>query len=111
MLEADVIKFCDEHMIDMAPTTCVTCRLVTRTVRGPVLPELIKLIKARAAVAAEIPAAAQRFATRIDERPPTLTLSESDMSLAESLFGRGKMSPPTLFDDLTREYVSSSGSE
>ena len=105
LLEAGVIKFCDEHMIDMAPTTCVTCRLVTRTVRGPVLPELIKLVKAKTAVDTEIPAAAQRFAVRIDERPPTLTLSESDMSLAESLFGRGKMSPPSLFEDLTKEYL------
>ena len=105
MLEAGVIKFCDEHKVDMAPSTCVTCRLVSRTVRGPVLPELIKLLKARAAAATEIPAAAQRFATRIDEKPPTLTLSESDMSLAQSLFGRGKMAPPTLFDELTREYL------
>ena len=80
LLEANVIKFCDEHKIDMAPSTCVTCRLVSRTVRGPVLPELIKLLKAKAAAATEIPAAAQRFATRIDEKPPTLTLSESDMS-------------------------------
>ena len=89
----------------MAPSTCVTCRLVSRTVRGPVLPELIKLLKAKAAAATEIPAAAQRFATRIDEKPPTLTFSGSDMSLAESLFGRGKMAPPTLFDELTREYL------
>ena len=105
LMEADVIKFCDEHKIDMAPSTCVTCRLVSRTVRGPVLPELIKMLKARAAAATEIPAAAQRFAMRIDEKPPTLTLSESDMSLAQSLFGRGKMAPPTLFDELTREYL------
>ena len=27
------------------------------------------------------------------------------MSLAESIFGRGKMVPPTLFDELTREYL------
>ena len=105
LFEAGVIKFCDEHKVDVAPSTCVTCRLVSRTVRGPVLPELIKLIKAKAADTTEIPAAAQRFATRIDEKPPTLTLSESDMSLAQSLFGRGKMVPPTMFDDLTREYL------
>ena len=76
LLEAGVIKFCDDHKVNIAPSTCVTCRLVSRTVRGPVLPELIKLIKAKAAGATEIPAAAQRFATRIDEKPPTLTLSE-----------------------------------
>ena len=75
LMEADVIKFCDEHKIDMAPSTCVTCRLVSRTVRGPVLPELIKMLKAKAAAATEIPTADQRFATRIDEKPPTLTLS------------------------------------
>ena len=45
MLEAGVIRFCDEHKIDMVLSTCVTCRLVSRTVRGPVLPELIKLFK------------------------------------------------------------------
>ena len=101
LLAAGVIKLCDEHKVDMAPSTCVTCRLVSRTVRGPVLPELIRLIKAKSAAAA----AAQRFATRIDEKPPTLTLSESDMPLAESLFGRGKMAPSTLFDELTREYL------
>ena len=46
MLEAGVIKFCDEHKIDMALSTCVTSRLVSRSVRGPVLPELIKLVRA-----------------------------------------------------------------
>ena len=66
MLEAGVIKFCDEHKIDMALSTCVTCRLVSRTVRGPVLPELIKMFMAKAAAATEFPAAAQRFATRMD---------------------------------------------
>ena len=66
MLEAGVIKFCDEHKIDMAPSTCVTCRLVSRTVRGPVLPGLIKLFKAKAAAATEFPAAAQRLATGFD---------------------------------------------
>ena len=105
LLEAGVVKLCDEHNVDMAPTTCVTCRLVSRTVRGPVLTELIKLVRSKSAAAAEIPAAAMRFATRIDEKPPTLTLSDSDMSLAESLFDRGKMSPPTMFDELTREYL------
>ena len=105
MFEAGVVKFCDEHKVDIAPSKCLTCRLVSRTDRGPMLPELIKLIKSKSADTAEIPAAAQMFATRIDEKPPTLTLSESDMSLAQSLSGRGKMVPPTMFDKLTREYL------
>ena len=43
MVEAGVIRFCDEHKIDMVLSTCVICRLVSRTVRDPVLPELIKM--------------------------------------------------------------------
>ena len=46
MVEAGAIKFCDERKIDMALSTCVICRLVSRSVRGPVLPELIKLFRA-----------------------------------------------------------------
>ena len=45
------------------------------------------------------------FTTGIDEKPPTLTFSDSDMSLAGSLFGQGKMAPPSPFDDLTKEYL------
>ena len=32
-MEVGVIGFCDEHRIDMALSTCVTSRLVSRTVR------------------------------------------------------------------------------
>ena len=46
MVEAGVIRFCDERKIDMALSTCVICGLVSRSVRGPVLPELIKLVRA-----------------------------------------------------------------
>ena len=91
LFEAAVLKLCDEHKVDMASTTHVTCRLVSRTVRAPVLFELIKLAKSQSVAASVIPAAATRFVTRIDEKPPTLTLSDSDMSWAELLFGRGKM--------------------
>ena len=31
LLDAGVIKFCDEHKVAMAPSTCVTSRLVSRT--------------------------------------------------------------------------------
>ena len=62
-------------------------------------------MKAKAAVSSDIPAAAERFTTRIDEKPPTLTFSDGDMSLAGSLFGWGKMALPSLFDDLTKEYL------
>ena len=69
------------------------------------LPELVKLMKAKAAAGSDIPAAAERFAARIDEKPPTLMFSDRDMSLAGSLFGRGKIAPTSLFDELTKEYL------
>ena len=105
LLEANLIKFCDTHKLDLLPSSCTVCRLVSRTVRGAILTELVKLMKAKAAASSDIPAAAERFTTRIDEKPPTLTFSDSDMSLAGSLFGQGKMAPPSLFDDLTKEYL------
>ena len=70
--------------------------------KSDVLPELIRLMKAKAAAGSDIPAASERFAARIDEKPPTLSFSDNDMSLAGSLFGRGKMAPPSL---LTKEYL------
>ena len=69
------------------------------------LPELIRLMKPKAAAGSDIPAAAERFAARINEKPLTLMFSEDDMSLARSLFGWGKMAPPSLFDDITKEYL------
>ena len=73
--------------------------------RGAVLTELVKLMKAKAAAGSDFPAATEKFAARIDEKPPTLTFSDSDMSLVGSLFGWGKMAPSSLFDDLTKEYL------
>ena len=70
-----------------------------------VLPEVIKLLKAKAASSADIPSAADRYAARLDERALTLALSESDLSLAVSVFGRGKMVPPSMFEELTREFL------
>ena len=67
--------------------------------------KLIRLMKVKAAAGSDFPAASERFAARIDEKPPTLTFSENDMSLASSLFGQGKMALPSLFDELTKEYL------
>ena len=46
LVEAGVIRFCDERKIDMALSTCGIWGLVSRSVRGSVLPELIKLVRA-----------------------------------------------------------------
>ena len=70
-----------------------------------VLPEVIKLLRAKAASTTDIPSAAERYAARIDDKPPTLTLTESDLSLAVSVFGCGKMVLPSKFEQLTREFL------
>ena len=62
-------------------------------------------MRAKAASSTDIPSAAERYAARIDEKSPTLTFSESDLALAVSLFGRGKMVPPSMFEELTREFL------
>lgn len=62
------------------------------------LPELIRLMKEKAATGSEIPSATEHYATRLDEMAPTLTFSESDLSLAVCLFGQGKMAPLSLFE-------------
>ena len=98
-------KFCDIHNLDIQASSCVKCCLVLRTVGRDLLPEVIRLTRAKAASTADIPSALERCAARLDEKTQTLTFSESDLSLAISLFGRGKMVPPSMFDELTREYL------
>jgi hypothetical protein len=105
LFDAAVVKLCDDHKTDLVPASCVTCRLVSRTVKPAVLQELLRLYRGRADEASEIPTAAARFSVRIDEKPPTLTLSAGDLTLAKSLFSKGKMSPNSMFDDLTRDYL------
>ena len=78
---------------------------MSRTVGRNILPEVIKLLRAKAASSSDIPSAVERYAARIDEKSPTLTFSESDLALAVCLFGRGKMVPPSMFDKLTREFL------
>merc|ERR1711867_212006 len=78
LVEQDMVKLCETHNLDVQPgADCVKCRLVSRTVGRNVLPEVIKLLRARAASTTDIPSAAERYAARLDEKPPTLTLSES----------------------------------
>ena len=105
LLESDIIKFCSDHGLDIQPSSCTKCKLVTRSVGKAVLPELIKLKKAKVSAAGSVPSAAERFASRLDERPPTLTFTETDLELAVSIFNRGRMSPPAMFDDLTKEFL------
>ena len=105
LFESGVVKLCDDHKADIVPLECVACRMVSRTVRAPVLKEFIRLSKGKSLATTQIPTAASRFATRIDVKPPTLTFSEQDMTLAASLFSRGKMSPATMFDELTQDYL------
>ena len=100
-----MVKLCADHKTALVPATCVTCRLVSRTVKPAVLVELLKLYKGQAEEASEILTAAARYSTRIDVKPPTLTLSGGDLELAKSIFSKGKMSPSSMFDDLTKDYL------
>ena len=103
-MESDVISFCEVHKLDLDVTSCLKCRLVERSVGKAVLPEFLRLMKAKAAPDF-IPSAAERYASRLDEKLPTLTFTENDLALAVSLFGCGRMSPPSLFDILTKEFL------
>ena len=91
LLEADIIKFCGEHSLDIQPSSCIKCKLVTRSMGRDVLPELLRLRKAKDSASDSIPSAAERYASRLDERPPTLTFTETDLALAVSVFNRGRM--------------------
>ena len=103
-MESDVIMFCEVHKLDLDVASCLKCWLVKRSVRKVVLPEFLRLMKAKAAPDF-IPSAAERYASRLDEKLPTLTFTENDLALAVLLFGCGRMSPPSMFDDLTKEFL------
>ena len=85
---------------DPVPTTCVTCRLVTRALKPPVLVELMGLHRGKDDLDSEIPTAAARFSVRIDEKPPTLTLTEGDLALAQSLFSVPACGPERVVDQV-----------
>ena len=89
LLESDIIKFCEEHNLDIQPSSCIKCKLVTRSVGKAVLPELLRLRKAKDSASDSIPSAAERYASRLDKRAPTLTFTESDLTLAVLLLVLG----------------------
>ena len=75
LVEHNMVKLCDIHNLDIQPgAVCVKCRLVTRTVGKHVMPEVIKLLREKAASTSDIPSAAERYAARLDEKSPTHTL-------------------------------------
>ena len=106
LVEHDMFKLCDVHSLDVQPgSACTKCQLLTRSVGKHVLPEVLRLLREKAASTSDIPSAVERYAGRLDEKSPTLTFSESDLALAVSVFGRGKMFPSNLFDELTNEFL------
>ena len=54
LLESGVVKLIDVHGVDLVPMDCVSCRMVSRTVRAPVLTEFIRLTKGKSVVAAPV---------------------------------------------------------
>ena len=65
-MESDIIKFCEDHSLDIQPSSCIKCKLVTRSVGRAVLPELLRLRKAKDSVSNSIPSAAERYASHLD---------------------------------------------
>ena len=53
LLEASVIEFCETQW-DLLPSSCTVCRLVSRTVESAMLPELIRMLKAKAAAGSDV---------------------------------------------------------
>ena len=53
LLEASVIKFCGTHKWNLLPSSCSVCRLVSRTVKSAMLPEL-RMLKAKAAAGLDV---------------------------------------------------------
>ena len=93
LVEENMVKFFDIHNLSPEASSCVKCHLLTPNVGKSLLPEVIKLVKAKFSSSSEVPSAAERYAVHLDEKTLTLTFTESDLSLAVSLFGKGKMVP------------------
>ena len=106
LVEHGMIKLCDVHNLNVQPgSSCTKCQLATRSVGKHVMPEVLRLLREKTVSTEDIPSAVERYAGRLDEKSPTLTFSESDLALAVSVFGRGKMIPASLFEELTKEFL------
>ena len=62
LMEQDVIKFCDEHKLDILASSSIKCRLVSRSMGKAVLPILIRLMKAKAVSNSDIPSTTESYA-------------------------------------------------
>ena len=58
LMESDVIKFCEDHKLEMQAPSCLKCWLVSRSMGKAILPELLRLMKAKASPDS-IPSAAE----------------------------------------------------
>ena len=106
LVQSGVIKLCSEHNTELVPDICVACRAVSHIVKPNMLAQLVKVGKAKPAVQqTHVPSAADRFALRLDMKPPSLEFQEADMNLATNIFTRGKMVPASMYDDLTKEFL------
>ena len=106
LVQAGVIKLCSEHNTELVPDACVACRGVSRIVKPNMLAQLVKIGNSKSAQQTPlVPSAADRFALRLDMKPPSLKFKEADMDLATNIFTRGKMVPASMFEDLTKEFL------
>ena len=55
LVEHNMFKLCDVHCLDVQPgSACTKCQLLTRTVGKQVLPEVIRLLREKAASTSEV---------------------------------------------------------
>ena len=85
-----VVSFCSLHKMKLMPKECAACEAVAKahvTVQ-PLVPPL-----------EDFPSADQRFmASRSDEKPPSLALSDSTISLMDKVFTAGRFRIPKHFE-------------
>ena len=41
LMESGIVKLCGDHGADLVPVDCVSCRMVSRTVRAPLLTQAV----------------------------------------------------------------------
>ena len=71
-MQAGVIKLCSEHNTELVPDACVACRGVSRIVKPNMLAQLVKIGNSKSAQQTPlVPSAADRFALRLDMKPPS----------------------------------------
>ena len=88
------LTFCPDHKPGQMIELCLTCRTALALVRPNMAKQLMIPDKTSSAV--------HRYATRSDEKKPTLFLSSNMVDLAENVFTSGLFNSNTHWQDLVK---------